>query len=115
RRHYLRRGHSPWLQPACGAAEMPRHQAPPAQGQRSSRPASSGVVLLKEAQNLRSRHITGDEGLADAAGENEGERTAADLLVLRDEGKQGLRIRQTARNVGHAPWQADSLQMRLDA
>ena len=72
------------------------------------------VAVLQERQHLRGRHILGDEGLADAARQDEGQRAARHLLVLGDDSRAALGVGQLARNVGHAARQADGAEMRLD-
>ena len=46
--------------------------------------------------------VAGDEGCADAARQDEGQRAARHLLVLGDEAEQRFGVRQPARHVGHA-------------
>ena len=60
-----------------------------------------------EEEHLRRRHIFGDEGLTDAAGQDEGQRATRHFLVLRNVIKQ-RRGRASGRNIGDAPRQADA-------
>src|SRR5205085_11965928 len=59
--------------------------------------------------------IAGDEGLADAAHENERELGAAYLLVLGHEAHERLHVRLRTGNVGDTSRQPDGLEMGANA
>ena len=57
---------------------------------------SSGWLSLQEGQHFRCRHVLGDEGLADAARQDEGQRAARHLLVLGDDSRAAPRRRASS-------------------
>jgi len=59
--------------------------------------------------------IGGDKAFADAAGQNEGQLAALDLLVLPDQRHQHIDIGLVAGNIGNARRQADGCKMTRDA
>ena len=68
----------------------------------------------RKAETLAFLDIAGDEALADASDEDEGQFAALDLLVLTHCSQETSRIRLKAGNVAYAGRKADGLQVRLD-
>ena len=71
--------------------------------------------LVEIGPHRRRFDVLFDEGLADAAGQDEGQRTAHDLLVLRNGVHQVIGVGQRTGNVGEASRQSGCLQMLGDA
>ncbi len=73
------------------------------------------IAFLEEGFDFRHRHIIGDEGLADAMREDEGQLAALDLLVLRDGVQQHVCRWQFAGDLADfRGQQADGAQVSLD-
>ncbi len=86
---------------ASRAASAPRSRASGCGHRRSA---------SRKARTAAGIDIAGDEALADAARQDEGQGAARDLLVLRDQLHQPVGVRQLAGNVGDAGRQADGLR-----
>ena len=76
---------------------------------------SASDFTLEEVSHLVGRYIAGDEGLADAAHQNECQLALAHLLVLTHQRQQLARVGFATGNILDAGWQTDLLQVMFHA
>ena len=83
-------------------------------GGRTQRPALTRRLPLQERAHVSLVHALGDERFADAAGQNERQFAALDLLVLAHRGQNRGGVGVEARNLLDSRRQPHRAQMRLD-
>src|SRR5215831_11693900 len=77
--------------------------------------SAAGDLACEQLEDGWRRNIAGDEGLANAVRQDQGQRSPPYLLVLAHDAEQGAGVGLLSPNMGDRGWQAESGEVRFHA